>query len=264
MEYLRLPGETGILLWTVGDAAPPGFKVVFATKVTLAPGGPRFVDYGYSGGGEAAEARRKLCLILGLPFESLTSGEQVHSANVAVVDRRLAGSGRENSGDRLPGTDAMVTGLEGVPLAVFTADCVPILLVGPAAKTVAAVHAGWRGIVAGIIENTIGFLEREYDCAPRNLRAYLGPCIGPCCYEVREDLVSRLSPKELAFVGEREGRRFLNLKACCAGRIAALGVEPSNIWAADACTRCLPELFFSHRGDGQNKGSNISIVARND
>jgi polyphenol oxidase len=261
LDYRTLPGEGGVLCLTPGDA-PPGFNVVFATKVFLSDAGPRIVDYGFNGDDSSAGARRKLCRIFGLPFEKLTAGQQVHSANVAVVDDRNAGAGHEEPGSRLRETDAMAAGPADAVLAVFTADCVPVLLADPATGASAAVHAGWRGIVSGIVEKTVRVLKNNFGSEPHNIKAFIGPSIGPCCYEIGGDLKSRLSAGDLRFLEERNGRGYLDLRGCCVGRLGEAGVKASGVTVTGACTRCLPELFFSYRGNPADRGSNISFIAR--
>ena len=195
-------------------------------------------------------------------FENLTFGEQVHSTGVTLVDEVLAGRGHAEDATRIPATDALITKLEDVPLAVLTADCVPVLFADPATGAVAAVHAGWRGITAGIIERTIDALVGNFGVERRAVKSFVGPAIGACCYEIGDEVVSRLTAGDLGCITETEGRTWLNLKACCAGRMEKSGLDPANIFTVDACTRCMPELLFSHRRDGADRGSNISIVAR--
>ena len=264
LDFRTLPGEGGVLLWPVPAEEPPGFRIVFATRVALTPRGPRFVNYGFDGISGAVAARRNLCRFVGLPFDKFTVGKQVHSAAAARVGEAAAGAGRETPGTGIPATDALVTGLAGVPLAVTTADCVPILLADPVAKVAAAIHAGWRGALAGVVENTVALMKSGFGCEPWNIRAYIGPAIGPCCYEVGGDLTARLSPADMVFVEDRGGRHYLDLRAWNADRLLATGLEKKNVAAADVCTCCHAELFFSHRGDRDCIGSNVCVIARLD
>jgi polyphenol oxidase len=262
IDIEALPGEGGVLVWPAPSGAPAGFKIVFATRVAVAPDGPHFVNYGFDGIPGAAESRRKLCRANGLSFERLTVGRQKHTATAALIDEALAGIGHDGPDDRLAETDALVTGLAGVPLAVTTADCVPILIADPVAKAAAAVHAGWRGTHAGIIANTVALMKERFGSSPRNLSVFLGPAIGPCCYEIGGDLYGLLPEGDRIFVEEREGRQFLNLYAWNAARLCDEGIEPKNVFLSEICTSCRTDLFFSYRGDRNCRGLNFSMIAR--
>ncbi|MFA6451299.1 MAG: peptidoglycan editing factor PgeF [bacterium] len=262
IDIEAMPGEGGALLWPAPAGVPSCFKVVFATRVAVATEGPGFVNYGFDGIPGAAEARRNLCRLTGLNFDKLTVGRQKHTATAAVVDESLAGTGRDAPNESLAATDALITGLRGVPLGVTTADCVPVLLADPTAKAAAAVHAGWRGTVAGIVANTIEGMKRNFGSAPQNISAFLGPAIGPCCYEVGDDLLDQLPNGDMIFVEKREGRNYLNLYSWNAARLCDEGLDPKNIYVSEICTCCRPDLFFTYRGDKNCRGLNFSMIAR--
>jgi purine-nucleoside/S-methyl-5'-thioadenosine phosphorylase / adenosine deaminase len=180
-----------------------------------------------------AENRQRLCDGVGADPEILCYGRQVHGAAV-----RRAG-GRAEPGDGL------WTDTPGEPLLVFTADCLPIALVradgGPPA--LAALHAGWRGLLAGIVQSAVAALG---DGA---LAAAIGPGIGPCCYDVRAEVAAPFRGR----FGEdivREGRLDLWRAAELALRAAGVG----DVHRTDLCTACNPDLFFSHRRDTGRTG----------
>ena len=262
IDIETLPGVGSVLLWPLPDGAPAGFKMVFATRVSLSPRGSEFVNYSVDGNTGGADARRNLCRATGLKFDKLTVGRQMHTATAALIDESLAGAGRDAIDERLTATDALVTALSDVPLGVTTADCVPILLADPVAKAAAAIHAGWRGTVGGVIAESVALMTGKLGCDPRNIRAYLGPAIGPCCYEVGGDLLDMLTISDMEFVRNREGRKYLDLYAWNAARLCDEGLEPKNINSADVCTCCRTDLFFSHRGDKECRGLNFSMIAR--
>ena len=153
--------------------------------------------------------------------------KQVHSAMVVEA----TSPGRMGQGD------ALVTQTVGLPIAVLMADCGGIVL--EAGNTVGVVHAGWRGVVAGVVAEAARYIEENM--ADRVLRAALGPLIGPCCFEVGEEVAARFPGWEST---TRWGTRSVDLAA------AIRAQAPDAVWwSADACTRC-GEGWFSHRRNG--------------
>ncbi|MEM9554946.1 MAG: peptidoglycan editing factor PgeF [Acidobacteriota bacterium] len=169
--------------------------------------------------------------------------EQVHSAT--VLDARPGANGRG---------DALVTRRRGLALAVVTADCVPVLLADD--ERVGAVHAGWRGLVAGIVGKA---LER-FD--PATTRAWIGPAISGRVYEVGDDVASRLAAvggPDVLRDGPR-GRACADLQRVARRQIASAGV--AEIRVLELCTLGEPELLHSYRRDGAAAGRNWSLVWR--
>jgi YfiH family protein len=196
---------------------------------------------------------RRFAADLGLPDLPLVRARQVHGNHVAVVVERPAAAETADAGR----CDALVTQLAGVGLVVQTADCVPVLLVGEGA--VAAVHAGWRGASKGIIGAALeAFLPVAGDRG--SVRAWLGPAIGPCCYEVGAEVASRF-PEEFSRPSEG-GKFFLDLPGCVRKQLADAGVAPENVSARAGCTKCGGERFASYRRDREKAGRMIALVAR--
>lgn len=247
-------GESTAALWPVGGDIPEGFAAAFATRAVTAPGLPPLVDFARTGGDKAKEARDRLCEALGLLPGSLSFAKQIHSANVAI-----AGPGQNEASGFLPEADALISNAEDAALAVFTADCVPILMADPGTGAFAAVHAGWRGMTSGVIENALAAMKREFGTDSEAVSARLGPCVGQCCYEVGGELLERLSDSDRKHLraGETGGPR-LDLDACCRSRLEASGLKTENIFSAGVCTKCRPDLFASYRG--RAGGLNISII----
>ncbi|MFP5224131.1 MAG: peptidoglycan editing factor PgeF [Actinomycetota bacterium] len=196
---------------------------------------------------EVRSNRDRLCSQLGLPEDSWTLGEQVHGAGVHLVADEDRGAGRADHPSAIPGVDALWTETPGVSLVVLTADCVPILIKDPARARIAAVHAGWRGVVAGVIEETLA----AFGATPTTT-AHIGPSIGPCCYQVGDDV---LEPAMAAF-GDRV-RSGDRLDLWTAARLALMGAGVRSIDLAALCTRCEPERFFSHRAGATGRQAAI-------
>lgn len=189
----------------------------------------------------------------------MLSVKQVHGTDALVVDRALTSSDRF-----LDGWDALVTDQPGVMVAVRTADCVPVLMHDPKRKVVAAVHAGWRGAVAGIVQKTIDLMGARFGSAPDHLRVSIGPSAGVCCYEVDEPVLDRLQqacPDTGNVVRKRrEGRKHLDLKALVREQARAAGARPDFITSVNLCTICHEELFFSYRREGRVIGTMVSAI----
>ena len=172
---------------------------------------------------------------------------QVHSARAVAV----AGPGFHGEADGLH------TGEAGLALSVITADCVPVVVAGPGG--LAAIHAGWRGIAAGVVAAGLaGFAPEELAAA----QAWIGPAIGPCCYEVGDEVaeaVAGASSPGVVSPGPR-GRPHLDLRAAVAHQLAASGVP--RVTLVGPCTRCEPELLWSYRRDGKAAGRNVAFVCR--
>jgi hypothetical protein len=139
-------------------------------------------------------------------------------------------------------------------LAIATADCVPVALHDPEGRSLAAVHAGWRGIVAGVAARAVAALD-----APR-LIAWIGPAIGPCCYEVGEEVAEAVaSASDSTVVRSAAGPRpFLDLQRAVAIQLRDAGI--AEVQTFDLCTRCHPERLWSYRRDGRAAGRNYLLA----
>lgn len=188
-------------------------------------------------------SRRGLCETVAPAGVELAWLTQIHSSK--VVEARPGGCGEG---------DALITRRRGLALAVGTADCVPVLLGNE--KEVAAVHAGWRGIVAGVVGETLAAMASD----PRGLTAWIGPAIGPCCYEVAPEVAARIAGASAAEVAvEGAGSRpHADLPAAVAWQLRAGGV--TDLRTVEHCTRCHPEELWSFRRDGPGGGRNLAFV----
>ncbi len=182
------------------------------------------------------------------------TAHQVHGALVADADSLGEGEGLE--------ADGLLTSVPGRRVAVRTADCVPILLHAPDVGAVAAVHAGWRGTIAGIARVAVERLTALRGAAPAQIQAAIGPSIGRCCYEVDEALARRFEERfGPMVVVQGEGRPRLDLAA--ANRLALLEarVDPARIELLGLCTQCESNRFFSYRREGGSAGRQYSYIA---
>ncbi len=196
---------------------------------------------------EAVRANRARVLqVLGRSPADQVEASQVHGHHVAVVERA-------DRGGTVPDADGLITRDPAVVLAMHCADCVPLLLVDPARRAVAAVHTGWRGTAAGAARAAVGAMVEAFGSRPGNLVAAIGPAIGPCCYEVDAPVVERFAPwpwRDRVVSPAPSGRWMLDLWEANRRQIVDAGVPPESVAVAGLCTAHHPALFFSHRRDG--------------
>ncbi len=208
---------------------------------------------------------------VGIDPHSIISVPQIHSDIIYKVGRADAGEGYHQRVNIREG-DGYITNEKGIALGVKAADCVPILFEAEKLGEVVAVgaaHAGWRGSVAGIAAKCVRMLCEEYDVAPREIRAVIGPCIHKCCYEVREDLREAVEQQlggEAAdlFVtpkGDVENKYFCDLVGLNRHLLLEAGILPENLEVIDLCTCCHPELFFSHRFSKGKRGTMLNVIS---
>jgi YfiH family protein len=202
-------------------------------------------------GGPFAGRRWPALAALGIEPGGVRYARQVHG------DACLDADGAAPAG--LVGTgDALLTRRRGRPLAVFTADCVGLVVADPDAPALGVAHAGWRGTVRGIAGRLVAALVETAGARPERLHAAIGPSIGPCCYEVDEPVVG---PLRAAFPGawerwarpagpERPGRWWLDLWTANFEQLVAAGVRAEAIRSPGLCTGCRRDLFFSYRKEG--------------
>ncbi len=240
-------GGTALQLLTPEWPAPKRVRAAF----TLRTGGVSAPPYdslnvgAHVGDAAAAvaENRRRVCAQLELPAEPLWL-EQVHGIEVLDLDAT-----RSPASAATPTADAAITRRAGSVCVMQVADCMPVLFAARDASAVAAAHAGWRGLAAGVVEATVARLG----VPPRELVAWLGPAIGPRHFEVGEEVrAAFLQPDAAAaaaFSANARGRWQCDLGALARRRLAALGV--AAVFGGSWCTYADPARFFSYRRDGQ-------------
>jgi YfiH family protein len=197
------------------------------------------------GSGDAPEKvlenRRRVCRALGADPERLAAPRQVHSAKAVITDKAFQPNER-------PECDALVTKRPGLMLGVLAADCAPIVICDPHNGVIAAIHAGWRGAVGGVIESAVEAMV-EIGADPGRMAAGVGPCLSQSSFEVGPDLFDAVmkasSWAENLFEPGEGDRRFFDLKRYCHGRLARLGVAHTDALADDTLTQS--ELYFSYR-----------------
>ena len=181
-------------------------------------------------------------LVATLASPTVIQVKQVHGARAVLA---AEAAGQEG--------DALVARAGDGAVGVRVADCVPVLVADPASGAVAAIHAGWRGVVGGVLGAGVGLLGGQ------GLVAAIGPCIGACCFEVGRDVAERIG-----FVVRQDGdKAHVDLRAAVRSQLRALGLAEESIEDVAGCTRHVGERFHSYRRDGANSGRMLAaIVAR--
>jgi YfiH family protein len=190
---------------------------------------------------------------------------QVHGADVRVVQTAEEAKPAENQLGETIFCDVIVSNAEGVLAAVKTADCVPILLGDPVSGAFAAVHAGWRGTLAGAVVVGVERLAKEYDSKPEDLRVAIGASAGPCCYEVGSEVIEaftkRFADGEKLFTETRPGHALVDLLMANRDQLESAGVLRERIHTAPICTMCRTDLFFSYRKEKSRHGKVGRLMA---
>jgi hypothetical protein len=215
------------------------------------------LNLGRATGDDPAAVRanqERVCRALGFGLPALRLVHQVHGCHLLAADQ--AG---EADGELWPEADGLLLSEPGRLALVRTADCLPLLLARADGRAAAAVHAGWRGLAAGIVPRAVAALARQAGCRPGDLCAAVGPAIGPAAYEVGPEVAAAFDPAFRRPGADAGGRAHLDLQAAAAAQLAAAGVAVIDV--AEECTWSQPELFFSHRRDGARTGRQGAVIA---
>ena len=227
----ELPGGRAAFSTRIGGVSEPPYESLnVAVKTGDQPG--RVVDN-----------RRRLTAALGLAPENVLMGHQVHGADLLRHDRPQEPKVYAEVIASPDDVDAHATDQPGLAPLVVTADCLPVALAGP--RGVAMAHAGWRGLAAGVLGRAAEAVDAQ--------AAAVGPGIGPCCYEVGDEVLDAFEGLD----GVAEGR-MLDLAAAARVLLERAGV--ADIGTAGICTSCNPDLFFSHRRDGETTGRQAGLA----
>lgn len=184
--------------------------------------------------------------------------KQIHSDKILIIDEQNLNDINESEGD------AIITNLKNIAIGVFTADCVPIILVDENKKVSAAIHSGWKGTFKSITLKTVKKLQEVYGSNPKDIKAYIGAHIRQCCYEVSEELKEDFIKekdidKDLLFKG-----RNLSMEECILKNLRDSGIKEENIYSLSLCTHCTEEIkLYSYRKSKGLYGRMFSFVILN-
>jgi len=215
---------------------------------------------------DVRENYRRFCGAVGMDHRRTVLSRQVHETTVRVCTEADAGKGLYQERDFL--ADGLVTNVPGLALAVFSADCGIVLLCDPKAQCAGAVHAGWRGCAAGIVEKAVRTMEAEYGARAENVLAAVGPCIGQCCFETDGDvpdaMTAALGADAAPYIQRRGEKYHVDLAGLNRQWLLRAGVPAGNIDVSGVCTACHPELLWSYRRMGNDRGAQAAMIALRD
>lgn len=196
-----------------------------------------------------AENRRRFAEALGFPIDQLAWSKQVHGDRIRYA---ACPGGAE-------GFDALITDQPGVVLAVSIADCTPILVLDRKNRAVAAVHAGWRGTVAGIVEKTLQEMSARFGTLGADCLAYVGTCISANAFEVGDEVAAEFADPFKRYDATR-GRFFVDLKKANAAQVLDFGIPPAQLEISPRCTVEHNTDYFSHRREQGRTGRMLAVI----
>ncbi len=202
---------------------------------------------------------QRIASAFGIPCEQFFVVNQVHGEKFLIIEDAVSCHSLENRQ-----YDAIVTDKPGVAIGIKTADCAPVLLFDKRRQAIAAIHAGWRGTALGIAGKAVRVMRERFSTRPEDLRAAIGPSIGPCCYEIDEPVFEAISRSgdadRVMRPGRRDGRWMFDLPLANRIQLEREGVPPGQISDTGLCTCCREDLFFSHRRDGERTGRHLNFI----
>lgn len=203
-----------------------------------------------------AQNRQALCQLLQIDDKHLLMPHQVHLTEIATIDVAFLRLGDDGRQQRLEGVDAIMTDVSGVCIGVSTADCIPVLLYDGMHHAACAVHAGWRGTVARIVEKAVKAMTETYGTNPSDLVAQIGPGISLDSFEVGDEVYDAFAQAgfEMSTISRKQTKWHINLPSCNQQQLMAIGVKPERITMSDICTFTSHDTFFSARRLGINSG----------
>ena len=237
--------------------------VNFGIQLTVDLASAGFVDkIGY----RASMLIAHICAAAGFDPQKLTASSQDHHTVIRRVTTEQAGIGFTRPRD-LESVDGLCTDTPGLTLVTYYADCVPLFFADKRTHAVGAAHSGWRGTVARIGAEMVRRMGEEFSSDPADLIVGIGPSIGPECYEVDQPVADQflamqdLDPERFVRpIGE--GKYLLDLWECNRRVLASAGIPEENISCAQLCTKCHPDLLYSHRVMGAQRGNLAAMICR--
>lgn len=209
--------------------------------------------------GWSSDIRKRISNIFGIPEENVINVKQVHGTDIQVIDSNI----NDYKNFANIEADGLITNLPQVALTTYHADCVPIYFIDISHKVVGLAHGGWRGTFENISGKMVDTLREIYNSNNEDILVGIGPSIGPCCYEVGEDLKELFSNRYINFkdiIVEKNGRIFLDLWKVNFLQLIGKGIPEENIAVSNMCTSCNIDKFFSYRKENGTKHRMIAAI----
>jgi len=215
------------------------------------------------------ENYRRIANVLHMPWERMVLSHQTHTTNIRVVTEKDAGAGLVKKRD-YENVDGLITNIPNLPLVTFYADCVPLYFVDPVHRAIGLSHSGWRGTVKRMGQCTVEAMRAEYHSRPEDILACIGPSICSECYEVGEEVAQEFEKAFLPAQNEQilkqkpDGKYLLNLWKANEIILLEAGIKKEHLAITDVCTKCNPDLLYSHRVMGNQRGNLAAFLCLNE
>ncbi len=215
------------------------------------------------------ENYRRIANVLHMPWERMVLSHQTHTTNIRVVTGKDAGAGLVKKRD-YENVDGLITNIPNLPLVTFYADCVPLYFVDPVHRAIGLSHSGWRGTVNRMGQCTVEAMKAEYHSRPEDIFACIGPSICSECYEVGEEVAQEFEKAFLPAQNEQilkqkpDGKYLLNLWKANEIILLEAGIKKEHLAITDVCTKCNPDLLYSHRVMGNQRGNLAAFLCLNE
>ncbi len=270
-ESLIVQQKNGVTALTFPALEQTGIvKHSFSTRLGgVSEGCFASMNFGFTRGDKkehVTENYRRMAEFLEVDMRNMVLTHQTHTTNVRTVTQDDAGKGVVRERD-YQNVDGLVTNIPGITLVTFYADCVPLYIVDPVHKAIGLSHSGWRGTVNRMGRVTLDVMKREYDTNPNDVIVCIGPSICQDCFEVGPEVAEAFA-KTFAyeyhgnlFYRKENGKFQLNLWAANRIIFQEAGVPADQIHTTDICTKCNPELLFSHRVHGEKRGNLAAFLS---
>lgn len=268
-KTMKLVNKAGVKFYAFPQLEALGFiKHGFSTRFGgVSEGHYRWMNLSFSSGdeeGKVLQNFQNFADAFGVDLDSMVLSDQDHGVNIRRVDESDRGKGIIKNKD-YQSVDGLVTKERGITLITQHADCVPLFFADAKNKVVGMTHSGWRGTWGGIAKKTVTRMKEEYDSKAEDLYVGIGPSIGPCCFEVENDVLEKLREitewTEYDVVVQGEGKYRVDLWQLNRRMLMSAGVPDDQIYVTDLCTQCHPEIFFSHRVHGNQRGSLAGMIS---
>lgn len=267
MSFLQ-NNHKGLVYYTAPVfASAKGVTHGFSTRLGGVSQGPlATLNLGRSRNDEPALVREnyhRFSAALGIRLDRIVMGQQVHSNTVRVVTEEDAFQDLYEP-THFEG-DGLITNCPGLTLAVFYADCIPVLLYDPVCRVIAAVHSGWRGTSLGIVNNAVNQMCDTFGCQANDILAAIGPGISSCCFETHDDVPTAMQEHlgdlvEPFVFQQPNGKYHIDLKSIIKKQLQKRGLLSEHISVSDLCTACHLDLFWSHRKLGDARGNQAALI----
>lgn len=210
----------------------------------------------YSESGKDDEAlinRGKFLNKLGLSEKNVISVKSVHGDNIEIVTK-------EDRGNFICNTDGLITNEKNVYLSITIADCLPIVIFSPQKEVISLIHSGWKGLEKKITKKAVKKMEVNFGVNSKELLAGIGPGIGACHFEVKEDFTAKFSSYPEAVI-KKDGKSYVDLKLIAKKQLEEAGIKSKNIYVSSICTYCRANKYFSYRKDKSKPVQAMMIIA---